>query len=242
MKIKNILFDLDGTLLPMDQEVFARAYFYAISMYMKNYGYNEKEVIDALMKGTYAMVKNDGKHTNEEVFWSVFAKTLGERVLDDKGIIDEFYVEKFDSVKSACGYNENAKTTIEKLLNAGYKLTLATNPIFPKIATQKRVKWAGLDETAFNMITTYENSSFCKPDIRYYEAILNELSLDPEECLMVGNDVREDMVANKLSMRVFLLDECVINKDGIDIDIYPHGGFSELLDYIGEINNDQNIR
>lgn len=49
---------------------------------------------------------------------------------------------------------------------------------------------------------------------------------------MVGNDVDEDMVAEKLGMKVFLLTDCLINKTGADIDLYPHGSFPELMAFV----------
>ena len=49
---------------------------------------------------------------------------------------------------------------------------------------------------------------------------------------MVGNDVNEDMVARELGMKVFLLTDCILNKDNKDISQYPCGSFPELLDYI----------
>ena len=56
--------------------------------------------------------------------------------------------------------------------------------------------------------------------------------MDGSQCLMVGNDVGEDMVARSLGMQVFLLTDCLINKAGEDIEKYPHGSFPELLHYI----------
>ena len=49
---------------------------------------------------------------------------------------------------------------------------------------------------------------------------------------MVGNDVGDDMVAQELGMKVFLLTDCLINKHNVDISVYPHGSFEELMEYI----------
>ena len=61
------------------------------------------------------------------------------------------------------------------------------------------------------------------------------LGVSPKECLMVGNDVGEDMIARELGADVFLLTDCLINKDGKDISVYPHGGFDELLQLIEQL-------
>ena len=66
MEIKNVLFDLDGTLLPMDMEAFTNGYFGLLTQKMAPRGYDPKRLIDAVWAGTAAMVKNDGSRTNEE--------------------------------------------------------------------------------------------------------------------------------------------------------------------------------
>ena len=45
---------------------------------------------------------------------------------------------------------------------------------------------------------------------------------------MVGNDVEEDMVAEGLGMKTFLLTDCLINRKQEPLDRWPHGSFEEL--------------
>jgi len=112
---------------------------------------------------------------------------------------------------------------------------LATNPIFPAVATESRMKWAGLDKDDFLLYTTYENSRRTKPDPGYYTDILDAIGARAEDCLMVGNDVSEDMVTRRLGMKVFLMTDCLINKHNEDISVYPHGSFDELSGYIDSV-------
>ena len=116
--------------------------------------------------------------------------------------MDDFYQNDFDKSKQVCGFNPNAKLVVDEIKNMGLKVVLATNPIFPAVATQKRMSWAGFSSDDFELYTTYENSRFCKPNLEYYKDILAQLDLKAEECLMVGNDVTEDMVAQKLGFKV----------------------------------------
>lgn len=227
--IKVILFDLDGTLLPMDQDVFVKAYFSGLAKKAAPYGYDAGELVKSVWAGTAAMVKNDGSVTNEQVFWNTFAKIYGEKALKDKWVFDEFYENEFDKVKEVCGFNPLAKTCVEELKKMGYRVSLATNPIFPEVATKARIRWAGLDYKDFESFTTYENSRHCKPNPEYYKDILKALNVTPEECMMVGNDVEEDMIARTLGIKVFLLTDCIINKNNKDISVYPSGSFEDLI-------------
>lgn len=236
MCMKVILFDLDGTLLPMDQEVFGKAYFGGMAKKLAPHGYDPEKLVKAIWTGTGAMVKNDGSRRNDEAFWNCFAGIFGPDVRKDEPLFEAYYHNEFQNVRHVCGFDPEAGKTIKKLKEMGYRLVLATNPLFPAIATQSRAKWAGLDIENFELITTYENSSFCKPNPDYYRQILDTIGAKPEDCLMVGNDVQEDMIASQLGMKVFLLTACLINKQGEDISRYPRGGFPELLEFVGNWN------
>lgn len=235
MKVKAVLFDLDGTLLPMDYDKFMHLYFKLLGTKLATLGYAPETVKDSVWKGVGAMVKNDGSCKNEDAFWKTFAAIYGEHVYQDIGELEKFYQTEFGKVQEACGFHPGAKEVVELVKEKGFIPVLATNPLFPSVATEARIKWAGLSPEDFAFFTTYENSNYCKPNLKYYEMILERIGLKPEECVMVGNDVAEDMVAEKLGMKVFLLMDCLINSKNQDITDYPQGGFAELLKFIGSL-------
>ncbi len=232
MAITAVLFDLDGSLLQMDQDIFIKDYFSRIAAKMAGQGYDPKQLVDTIWHGTVAMIKNTSDRSNEEVFWELAVSVYGEKILSDKRYFDEFYETEFDKIKSVCGYNEAAIEAVHKIKEQGKRVALATNPIFPARATEWRIGWAGLDINDFELVTTYENINRSKPNPEYYLEIAKRLNVKPEECLMVGNDVGDDMVAEKIGMKVFLLTDCLINRKEEDISNYPQGSFKELLDYI----------
>ena len=232
MCIKAILFDLDGTLLPMDQDLFVKTYFKLLAAKLAPYGYDPKQLIDAIWSGTGAMVKNNGSCSNEDAFWNFFTSIFGKKSLEQLPVFEDFYANEFQGAQAVCKPIPQAAEAVRLVKKKGLRVALATNPIFPAIATRSRIRWAGLSPEDFEFYTTYENSRFCKPNPDYYRDVLTQLGLQPEECLMVGNDVAEDMIARKLGMQVFLLTDCIINKNNEDISGYPHGGYPELLDYI----------
>ena len=226
--LKAVLFDLDGTLLPMDQDEFTRGYFKLLAKKLAPHGYEPETLVKAIWRGTAAMVHNDGSCTNEDAFWTDFASFYGEAVLRNKPLFEEFYAVDFQKARTLCGFTPMALKTVRQLKDVGCRVALATNPIFPAIATESRIRWAGLQPEDFELYTTYENVGFCKPNLDYYRAILRRMELAPEDCLMVGNDVGEDMIAAQLGMKVFLITDCMINKSGEDISRYPHGNFDDL--------------
>ena len=234
-KITTVLFDLDGTLLPMDQDVFIKTYFSRVAAKMAPRGYEPQALIDAIWAGTTSMVKNDGSCTNEQAFWATFATILGEKVRAEEPVLRGFYENEFQCVQSVCGCHPAAAEIVRDLKARGIRVVLATNPVFPAVATESRIRWAGLEPSDFELYTTYENSRYCKPTLAYYEDILTALGVSGEECVMVGNDVSEDMITERLGMKTFLLTDCLINKNGEDISKWAHGGFEELKKFLMQL-------
>lgn len=232
MSITTILFDLDGTLLPMNQDIFATAYVKGLTLAAEPAGYSPMILSSAIMAGTVAMVKNNGDKTNEEAFWDTLESAYGESVKDDIHLFDEFYATDFQKIKDVCGFEPKAAELIKYIKEKGYRVALATNPLFPSVATESRIRWAGLNPEDFELYTTFETSHYCKPNLDYYWEVLNELQVSPEECLMIGNDVSEDMIAEELGMKVFLLTDCLINKKETDISVYSHGDIDDLFEFI----------
>ena len=229
---KAILFDLDGTLLPMDQEVFVRDYFRRMAQFLAPHGYDPQTLKKAIWTGTGAMVNNDGSALNEDVFWRAFNAAIGRDARQDEALFTQFYTDIFPQSRDSCGFNPAAAEAIREIKAMGYRVVLATNPLFPAIATRSRIQWAGLNPEDFELITTYENIGFCKPNPEYYREILRRIRVSPEDCLMVGNDVTEDMAAVELGMRGFVLTDCLINREEKNLEDYPHGGFPELMEYL----------
>ena len=232
MAIRYVLFDLDGTLLPMNQERFIETYVQGLTKKLAPYGYDPKVIGDALWVGVGAIMKTDGKLRNDEMFWKAFENVAGTFSDEHKAVIDDFYQNEFQDVRHVCGFNPRAAEVVVFVKECGYVPVLATNPLFPRVATESRVRWAGVQPEEFAHITVYDNSYHCKPHIEYYREVLRAIDAAPEECIMIGNDAKEDTVVEELGIPVFLLTDCLINSDGRDITQYRHGGFDELMAYI----------
>ena len=231
--MKTILFDLDGTLLPMpSQEEFVKVYFHLLT---KVDNYDPKRVIDTLIKGTKAMVQNDGNRTNEEVFWGVYRQELNDLISEDlddiKAKYEIFYNTEFDKCQSTALANPLARKLIDELRQEGYHLILATNPLFPRVAVEKRLAWIDLKFEDFDFVSTNENMGYCKPNPKYYESILAKNGLNAEEVIMVGNDVNEDIKASaKAGIDSILVTDTIIGSvNDVDVESVE---FKDLLNAI----------
>jgi FMN phosphatase YigB (HAD superfamily) len=220
----------------MDQNEFIKTYFNLLAEHLIKHGYDGNELIKAVMTGTFAMINNDSGKSNEDIFWETFSSLVDT---DEKLVktFEKFYEEVFDQVEKVTSKDEDVVKIIKILKEKGYTLALATNPLFPQIATFKRIRWAGLNPNDFKLVTTYENSYHCKPNLKYYQDILETLNKKPDECLMIGNDIGEDMIINKLGVKSFLLTNFLINNVNENVDNYQNGDYKKLLELVNEFEN-----
>ena len=236
-KITTILFDLDGTLIRMDQDEFIRLYFVSILDKIGRLGYDTALVHKALEGAVVATLKNDGAISNEDRFWRVFDEISDGLSLAVRSEIDSYYENEFSSViEKTCGAYSRVGEVLAAVKKKGLRSILATNPIFPMVATHARIRLGGMSPEDFEYITAYENSSYCKPNPAYFTELLAKLGISPEECVMIGNDTRDDFSALVLGIPVFVLTECLINKNGVNLNDYPHGGLDELVAFIDNLN------
>ena len=232
--ITTVLFDLDGTLLPMETKTFTDAYFKLLAQKAAPYGYEPKALVAAVWAGTKAMIKNDGTQPNDQRFWQTFAGELGEDIQKLRPVFDKFYAEEFHGSKAATRENPLAKKVVEELKARGYTVALATNPLFPLAGQATRLSWLGLRPQDFALVTSYESCSYCKPNPAYFAQVLEQLGKRPEECLMVGNDVREDVLAAQaVGISTYLITDCMENAGGVTLGQIERGSFGEFLMFAG---------
>ncbi|MBQ1501806.1 MAG: HAD family hydrolase [Firmicutes bacterium] len=226
-----ILIDLDGTLLPMDQDVFVERFFAAFCEFAGKLGYDKNLFKRAMQSATFVMSKNDGRASNDTVFWNTFSTVLGsdDPLLREK--VESFYHTDFAEVKSCVGREPLAAELIKLAHEKAGKVVLATNPLFPACAITARLNWAGLDGGDFDHITDYCGSKYCKPDPRYFADLFAKLKVNANNCLMIGNDVAEDAPAADFGADVFLLDRCLITH-GLPVGEIKHGDINQLMAFL----------
>ena len=210
-KYKAILFDMDGTLVPMDMKKFISGYFHALCKKLAPYKVEPDRIVDAVWKGVASMVKSDGSRTNAENFWDTFYTCIPEVDNSVEASCLDFYSNEFNDIKSLTLPNPHAREIVELARSKAEYVVLATNPQFPMVGQLTRLSWVDLKSDDFDLVTSYETDNFCKPNPLYFDSICKRLNVKPSECLMVGNDEDEDMyAASSIGMDCFLVTDTMI--------------------------------
>jgi HAD superfamily hydrolase (TIGR01549 family) len=200
--LKAVLFDLDNTLILFEEVKFMQGYFPALAARFADI-IPEGRLADKLMKATLEMHKNDGRKSNREFFLESFCDGLGVKEDEVWARFELFYMEDFDAFRDTVMAAPGAGEVFSHVHKRGLKIVIATNPLWPLIVQQKRLFWAGLDDIDIELITHIDNMSFCKPQLGYFRQICDLMGLKPEECLMVGDDPANDMVAARIGMKTY---------------------------------------
>lgn len=214
-----ILFDLDGTLLPMDMKKFEQAYFQGLCRSLPEF--QPEELIRLVWSGTRAMVRNDGSRTNREAFAETFSRESGMDYFSHEERFLQYYRTEFQRCAEVCPISGLSREIVHTLQGKGYTVAIATNPIFPEIATASRLRWLGLEAADFPLVTTFENSFCAKPNPGFYREVCSRLGVQPEDCIMIGNDVEEDGCARLLGMEVLLVTDFLLNARNLPTETFP---------------------
>lgn len=211
---KAVLFDLDGTLLDINMDEFIQHYFRVMVHMAREAGYSETDkLVELVWHSTGAMIANrDPRLRNEEVFKLHFYRHWPVPQQEFDLFFERFYAEGFPSLKQYTRPFQGIPEMMERLFSRGLRIVIATNAVFPLTALQQRLDWAGVGDFDYELITSFEVMHFCKPHTEYYYEIVEKLGLTPQDCLMVGNDVGEDLVAGSIGMKTFLVEDLLIDK------------------------------
>ncbi|MDD2619815.1 MAG: HAD family hydrolase [Syntrophomonadaceae bacterium] len=231
-----ILLDLDGTLLNIDMDLFLPQYFRKMQESARESGYNEAgRMVEQIFKSTAVMIANRNPGlSNEEVFMKDFLSKWQYPEEEMRYFFNKFYTTAFSGLRQYSQPFMGIPEMMKSVLERGLKVVIATNAVFPLIALQQRLDWAGLGDFSFDLITSYEVMHFCKPHTEYYQEIAEQIGVDPHKCLMVGNDVGEDLSASGIGMKTFLVEDMLIDK-GHGIKPDWRGNLGELFKFMERI-------
>jgi HAD superfamily hydrolase (TIGR01549 family) len=208
-ELNTILFDLDNTLLINNMDSFIPAYLKLISSYAAEL-YDPRRFVQEMLAATEVMSANtDPAVSNETAFWDEFSRLTGWDRADMIPFFARFYETQFDTLQRLTRPRPEARALVEWAFDVGHRVVIATNPVFPQIATEKRLTWArlGVEEFDYALVTTYENMHATKPHREYYDEILEHVGCAPAQALMVGDDRQLDIEpAGAVGIRTYLVD------------------------------------
>jgi len=209
--IRAILFDMDGTLLRARMAEFIPRYVESLAGYCAGY-VKPKKFIKAKLRAIRELInrEGDGSMTNEERMYHMMTGDLNlpSEILRES--FAHFQENGLDQLQELIRPIPLARQVVLDCRQRGIPLVLATNPVFPRFMIIARLAWGGLDESLFDLVTTFENSRHCKPQAGYFSDIAEQLDIPPQNCLMVGNDLNHDLAAVSVGMQAFLVDTWLV--------------------------------
>lgn len=233
-QFKALFLDLDGTLLDIDMAFFLGPMVARMHDFFSDV--LGREIFrEGLFAGTEALMADPRPpgETNEERFFRVFSGITGLNSAEARGRFGDFYDRAFPSLGSFARPVDGAPEFVSAARDRGYFVVLATNPIFPVRASVERVRWAGIDPGCFQFVPGLENMTSCKPSTRYFLDLASRLGVSPEVCLMIGNDLEQDLPAGDVGMGTFLVEGRVIGRPTGGRKPDARGSLKELAGRLG---------
>lgn len=203
MQYENYLFDLYGTLVDIHTEenlpeVWQRlSYFYGY--YGANYTPEElRRSYEEIIQRTEGIMKGDNHEMFpelqiEDVFLELYTakgvkadKTLAVHAGQFFRVLTTDYVKLYDG----------AVELLDFLKKQGKRVCLLSNA--QRIFTEYEMRSLGIYDK-FDEVYISSDYQCKKPDIQFYNAIINELHLNKNKTIMIGNDNRCDIEGAKAS-------------------------------------------
>ena len=214
MKLQAILFDLDNTLIQFEEIEFFKNYTRKLYLAFNDL-MTPAEFSHRLIHSTQMMVNNNGEMTNGEFFIKDFANGIATNEQELWQRFANFYENEFEQFQPLMTPLDGARDVILDAQGKGLKMVIASNPMFPCNVQLARLRWAGLGDIQFDLITSVENMTYVKPRLEYYQQVCEKIDAKAENCIMVGNDAFNDMIASKIGMKTYL----TTDSDQISIEL-----------------------
>jgi FMN phosphatase YigB (HAD superfamily) len=226
-----LLLDLDDTLLDTNIDFFIPAYFQALSRELAPYIAPEI-MLRALMSGTKKMMESeDFSQTLEQVFNMKFYPQIDPPYENFTRVIENFYDHVFPTLRGVTTPKPEAKPFIDWAFSQGFRIAIATDPIFPRKATYHRLRWAGFEPEQFELVSSYEEFHFSKTHPAYYAEVLGRMGWPDGPVLMVGNDMDRDIrPAQMLGLATYHVDDESASPSGLEAG--AHGKLADLRPWL----------
>lgn len=217
MEITTLLFDMDSTLIKVDEYSFSRRYFQLLhSLYFSEIDLREfYSTLTEITKNV--MLSKRPKELAIETFMLEMSSKFNQPADLIREKFMTFYQNDYNKLKKYIKPMRGVKKILKKSFELGFEVVIATTPVFPEIAIRKRMKWGKIDNYDYKFITHAENMYYSKPLKEYYEEILSKINKENSECLMIGNEFMGDIVGpSKIGIKTFYCPIPSVNEDYFD--------------------------
>jgi FMN phosphatase YigB (HAD superfamily) len=203
-QVTTVLWDLDGTLVGFRRRTFgvlmplvaAAAFTDLIPPWR----------FLPLLKDILPQVRaNAGQETNHELLVRLIAEQLGLVGANIDARLRRLAGSGFPLLQRCFYPQPGVPELVGELAARGLRQVIATNPLWPHDTALARLAWGHIDATRFTFIASGESMSRSKPQVGYYQELLRLVGAHPRECVMIGNDARNDGPASALGIPVYLL-------------------------------------
>lgn len=202
--MRAILFDLDGTLIDDSMDTFLPPYFAALCKKLSHLVPPEKLITQLQASTRAAVMNNDHARTIADAFAADFFPKIGIPRETLTPLFDDFYATEYPQLRTLVKPIPAARRVVKCAIERGKQVVIATMPVFPRAAIWQRMEWGGIADLPYALVTDYETMHASKPHSAYYREIATLLGVKPTECLMVGNEIQNDIVpAKKIGMKTF---------------------------------------
>jgi FMN phosphatase YigB (HAD superfamily) len=185
-------------------------------------------MLRALMSGTKRMMESDDfSQTLEQVFNAEFYPQINSHYEKTAAAIDNFYDNIFPTLGGVTSRKPEAKPFVDWAFSQGFRIAIATDPLFPRKATHHRLRWAGFEPEQFELVSSFEQFHFSKTHPAYYAEVLGRMGWNDGPVLMVGNDLDRDIrPAQMLGLATYHVDDESASPSGPEAG--AHGKLADL--------------
>lgn len=202
--IQAVLFDLDDTLIA--RRAWAVELAFSAQALRRMRGLGSPWAVLRAGKAAVRVAKSaHGAPTNLQAMADSFARSLGCDAADALARLQTLAEEDFGRLGWGFRPVPGAQGSVAAAAAAGLQVALVTNPTTPEALVRWRLRWVGLDQAPWALVTHAGNMAATKPMPAFYEAVLRALALPGEACLMVGDDARRDGAAREVGMAYWQL-------------------------------------
>ncbi|MCY0898418.1 MAG: HAD hydrolase-like protein [Firmicutes bacterium] len=237
--VRVVAFDLDDTLLRLSSD-FVPRYLALLTEHLADHLPRVPNIAQALRDTTKALMAKPG---DAEWLQDFFYRDIGHRLNLGRDVLEpamqNFFETRFQELQVWARPVYGVLGLLARLKEHGYRLVLLTSALFPAVAIDQRLAWAGLDGVHWDWRTAFENVHATKPQVAYYREAAAAVGIDPQYWLMVGNDLDEDIrPAHAAGMAVYWVqDRALFPKTPLWLpDDAPRGLVHQVPRYLDAID------